>query len=129
MKNLGDANISYFPFSNRKEEQLAQPQKGNDVEVLEPQGVVTERVFLDVSINGGLSERLIIGLYGEDCPLTVANFSKLCEGCEVQGKKLHYLNSTFHRIIPSFMAQGGDFTHFDGTGGQSKLFWFINYFL
>ena len=35
------------------------------------------------------------------------------------GKKLHYKDSKFHRIIPGFMAQGGDFTHHNGMGGES----------
>jgi len=81
------------------------------------------RFFFDVEINGEATGRIIIGLFGNDVPKTVENFRALCTGekgvSEVSGKALSYKSSTFHRIIPSFMIQGGDFTHGNGMGGES----------
>ncbi|GAA5796887.1 peptidyl-prolyl cis-trans isomerase cyp5 [Helicostylum pulchrum] len=80
------------------------------------------KVFFDVAVNGQPSGRMTFKLFSDVVPKTAENFRALCtgeKGIGKSGKALTFKNSAFHRIIPGFMAQGGDFTSGDGRGGES----------
>eukprot|EP00300_Choanocystis_sp_HF-7_P031477 c40850_g1_i1.p1 GENE.c40850_g1_i1~~c40850_g1_i1.p1 ORF type:complete len:181 (-),score=22.36 c40850_g1_i1:52-567(-) len=80
------------------------------------------RVFFDVSIGGQKAGRIVMELFADKTPKTAENFRALCtgeKGIGKSGKPLHYKGSIFHRVIPQFMLQGGDFTNMNGTGGES----------
>ena len=63
-------------------------------------------VFFDVQIGTANAERITFELYADVVPQTAENFRALC----TMEKQIGYKNSKFHRIIPQFMCQGGDFT-------------------
>lgn len=80
------------------------------------------KVFFDILIGKAKAGRITMELFADVVPKTAENFRCLCtgeKGIGRAGKPLHYKGSTFHRIIPSFMCQGGDFTRGNGTGGES----------
>lgn len=67
---------------------------------------MTDKVYFDIGINNEPVGKIILGLYGNVQPQTVASFRALCtgeKGMGQLGKPLHYKGSSFHRIIPGFM--------------------------
>ncbi|KAJ2486811.1 Peptidyl-prolyl cis-trans isomerase-like 1 [Coemansia sp. RSA 2050] len=77
-------------------------------------------VFFDIKIGGKDAGRIKMELYANIVPKTAENFRQLCTGeFKVNGVPQGYKNCSFHRVIPGFMAQGGDFVKGNGTGRVS----------
>ncbi|MEU8516610.1 peptidylprolyl isomerase [Kitasatospora sp. NPDC048722] len=76
---------------------------------------MASNVFFDITIDDQPAGRIVFKLYDDVVPVTARNFRELATGQNGFG----YEGSGFHRVIPDFMLQGGDFTNHNGTGGRS----------
>ncbi|KAG5723860.1 hypothetical protein E4T56_gene9834 [Termitomyces sp. T112] len=85
--------------------------------------MVRPRTFFDFTVDNQPLGRVIFELFNDTAPKTAENFRTLCTGergiSPSSQHPLYYKNSTIHRSIQDFMIQGGDFTKFNGTGGES----------
>jgi len=103
--------------------QRQQPTQQRQVPVQQQQQPKRTKVFFRVSVSNANGQnvedygQINMELFDEVVPRTVANFMAIASGQNQKG--FSYKNSIFHRVIPNFMLQGGDFTNFDGTGGES----------
>ncbi|MFF8609838.1 peptidylprolyl isomerase [Streptomyces sp. NPDC015346] len=76
---------------------------------------MSNNVYFDITINDEPAGRIVFKLFDDVVPKTAQNFRELATGEHGFG----YAGSPFHRVIPQFMLQGGDFTNGNGTGGKS----------
>ncbi|MFC9284800.1 peptidylprolyl isomerase [Streptomyces collinus] len=76
---------------------------------------MSDNVYFDITINDEPAGRIVFRLFDDAVPKTAKNFRELATGKHGFG----YAGSSFHRVIPQFMLQGGDFTRGNGTGGKS----------
>eukprot|EP01064_Diplonema_japonicum_P030808 TRINITY_DN5322_c0_g1_i1.p1 TRINITY_DN5322_c0_g1~~TRINITY_DN5322_c0_g1_i1.p1 ORF type:complete len:301 (+),score=37.61 TRINITY_DN5322_c0_g1_i1:99-1001(+) len=87
-----------------------------------PVNPLNPKVWMDVQVGGKYAGRVFMELFMDTVPKTAENMRCLFTGEKgkgMSGRKLHLKGTAFHRIIPTFVVQGGDTTRGDGRGGES----------
>ena len=83
-----------------------------------PVNPANPKVFFEISVGENKIGKIVMELKADTCPRTAENFRALCTG----EKGFGFANSTFHRVIPNFMCQGGDFTRGNGAAAASYAY-------
>jgi cyclophilin family peptidyl-prolyl cis-trans isomerase len=120
---LDTVDATLKKYAGREHELWAQLKKKYQEQAPEAEGT-GPRCFLELEKDGAKLGKLIIQLFADKVPKTAENFRMLCTGeggysqATFAKTKRCYASTSFHRVISDFMAQGGDFTRGDGTGGE-----------
>lgn len=112
--NESEASIFQKAFKGGIYDEKKGPAKKETLPKYDP---LNPKCYMDISIGETQQERIIFELFLQNTPKTAENFLSLCRGDNKDN--LSYKGNIFHRIISGFMAQGGDITNQNGTGGMS----------